>query len=83
MDYKGRKVWVMGVFPVVYSSNERDWAIDAVNPFLSKLLNKSLTKFLKTCNRLNLEVPISHRKVKLVKKSPKAVKHHTSASVTS
>lgn len=71
MDYKGKKVWFFRVIPLVYSSNQTDWAVDVTNSTLNKLADFIVTKTLNVLAYFDLQVLLSPRNSKpLVKKQP-------------
>lgn len=71
MDYKGKKVWLFRVIPVVYSSNQVEWAVDVNDPLLNKLANLVVVKCLTVCAKLDIPVSI------LPRQSTEAVKNHS------
>lgn len=71
MDYKGKKVWFFRVIPLVYSSNQVDWAVDVENPMMNKLADAIVTHALKICAAASIPVILSQRHAKtLVKNQP-------------
>ena len=71
MDYKGKKVWFFRVIPLVYSSNQSEWAVDIQHPTLNEIADSIVTKALKLCAFLHIPVMISARKDReLVKNQP-------------
>lgn len=61
MDYKGRKVWFFRVIPLVYASNQVEWAVDIDHPIVNKLANFLVTASLHLCDKLDMDVTLTPR----------------------
>lgn len=71
MDYKGKKVWFFRVIPLIYSSNQTEWAVDIQHPTLNELSDRVVTGTLKLCAFLHIPVMISARNYReLIKEQP-------------